>query len=500
MDGHHDASEEDTRKRKVLDDSRVPCPINPNHTVYARRLAQHVKVCPDLRFTTSKLSFYEEDCNAFRGLDKLSSEAATANKAAALLSEQQTADLLSRISLCYNSYILPSLTIPTTSEDEEGDPSCAEKRDATLHSAALRIGQESNQKHTPQQMSLLAQFNRMLQQRPSPHHRLDGVIELGAGKGGLAVSLQRLLTTYGELRHAAPPADECEEKKAEREATLQQLTAVFPFLLSQFIGGEEASASSRYPVIAVVDVDTFRRKGDSKVCRSVLPLHRFRVNLKDLNLNKALLSIQGGGTSDDGVDEAPHDGEDRDRHLRAATTMEKQSHWAAFGKHLCGACTDFGLACVTEGLQRHGEATSTSSSSCCYTMEAIIIATCCHHRCSFEHMVSVKGDARTTAAGVVPQPLLQLTGYPLSLTVEEFAAVTRMSSWGVCSPGDAEKQRVGEQCKRLLDAFRVEYLRSMGFAAFLTPYISRSITEENSCIVAYRCGGGEGRDGESVCL
>lgn len=48
--------------------------------------------------------------------------------------------------------------------------------------------------------------------------------------------------------------------------------------------------------------------------------------------------------------------------------------WIAFGKHLCGAATDFTLRCCG---RLAGEGAPPA--------RGLAVATCCHHRCSWEH-------------------------------------------------------------------------------------------------------------------
>ena len=46
---------------------RVPCPLNPNHTVYERDVQRHIKICPDRRFIVTEESYYLKSLHAFAG-------------------------------------------------------------------------------------------------------------------------------------------------------------------------------------------------------------------------------------------------------------------------------------------------------------------------------------------------------------------------------------------------------------------------------------------------
>lgn len=82
---------------------------------------------------------------------------------------------------------------------------------------------------------------------------------------------------------------------------------------------------------------------------------------------------------------------------------------------------------------------------------------------------------------------LRLPHTNLSLASDEFAAIASMSSWAVSDTFVNERQRyIGLCCKRVIDAFRVHYLRSCGFDAVQCEYVSSKVTPENVCIVAWK--------------
>jgi hypothetical protein len=70
-------------------------------------------------------------------------------------------------------------------------------------------------------------------------------------------------------------------------------------------------------------------------------------------------------------------------------------HFVAIGKHLCGAATDFALRSVFASKPRHGDASalhnpikiSGSEQACCV---GVSIAPCCHFRCSWKAFVGKK--------------------------------------------------------------------------------------------------------------
>lgn len=662
---------------------RVPCLINPNHTVYACRLAKHIKVCPDLRFITCTLPYYWKDKHAFRNVisptdpaplpsvssfttvavmepfsstsptkiesknietdeedvvhienenqsPRITSTSTTTTAFSTITSRipqsssssfiassccsscnsysgvnektnessgtphknlppDQLASLIEKVRQCYDNYVEPRMFfalqkthfndksgvkdvpltfsegnskhtgIPLFVSPEKGTNELVEEKneqeeleDITemFHKVASHIGEEGSMKHTPQHIALLQMMDCAIMKSSLPglQKPLDGVLELGAGKGGLSIALQRLLTTFAnEIKIELPSSLSCKGSSISATSFLNSsiLAARFPFLTHQWKTSQSVAASLspsvsitsqnssssffNFPTISVIDVQTFRRKGDSKVCHSVLPIHRLRVDLKDLYLTKAFLC--GAITGTDHTTGAPQEKTTHYEELQpnegpscvisvpskeeALKGLQKEKitkQWVAVGKHLCGAATEFALSCLAEP-----ELQSVAN----VAFRAVVIATCCHHRCEYVHMLppspsvctastpqsgdSICNSSMTPAAQkkekieapphcdstALPssheQQPLALPGTDFTLNQEEFAAVASMTSWAVGGKNvDTQKQRIGYLCKRIIDSYRVAYLRSLGFDAYLATYIPRFITEENVCIVAFK--------------
>ena len=66
---------------------------------------------------------------------------------------------------------------------------------------------------------------------------------------------------------------------------------------------------------------------------------------------------------------------------------EQRRPWVAFGKHLCGAATDFTLRCAQQSLAEALQHASGGSGSSGQQLRGLCVATCCHHRCTWQHLV-----------------------------------------------------------------------------------------------------------------
>lgn len=427
------------------EDRRVPCPVNPNHTVYASRLAHHVTVCPDLRHVTSGLAYHKADVHAYKGrpcycsavvattpeeVEAGGDATSTSVKQSALreVPAEELEVLKGRIRESYETYIKNQFITLPLPEKEEGDaPAAAQEESAA----------ETSKKHGPQHKALLqgadyVAARTLVEPLVEPPGELSGFMELGAGKGGLSVALQEALTQRRGDLPATPTAAE--------KAPLARLL----------------SRTAAKPHIVVVDMGGFRRKGDSRVSHSDIPLLRLRINLKDLDMAAALQT-----------EVAP-----------VPTAAAGTQNWVGLGKHLCGSCTDFALSCVTEP---HLE------SAAKVNVRGIVLATCCHHRCELQHLNYVRAFSVPTAEAAGPPFALQLPGTGYAVSEKEFDVMVKMTSWAVSGKfADEEKQQIGYYCKRVIDMWRVGYLRECGYNAFLCVYTTRDVTEENVCIVAWK--------------
>ncbi|CAD2214013.1 tRNA guanosine-2'-O-methyltransferase TRM13 [Angomonas deanei] len=368
-------------------DRRVPCPINGNHTVYASRLQQHIKVCPDLRHLTNDLPYFSENLHANKGTVYESP-----NSEEGRLSDEEQQTLIQRIRESFTQGIQSEMCqLP----DEY-------TRDLQLHDI-------SSKKHSPQHHALLKCVDYIHVLASSTEEwKCHGFVELGAGKGGLTLALQDVLLHRSTSEETFPFV-----KRVEEDCKL-----------------------------FVVDMGGFRRKADARVSHSALPMSRWRINLKDLCMTRALA-------------------EEQDVAAPLRLTI--------LGKHLCGACSDFAASCCTEGPLLEGPT----------AVKAVVIATCCHHRCELKHLNAFSVEGENSA--------LTLPGTNFKITQREFAAMVRMTSWAVSGKVvDEEKRTTGLCCKRVIDMWRVLFLREKGFQAKLCVYTTRDVTEENVCILAWR--------------
>ena len=132
-------------------------------------------------------------------------------------------------------------------------------------------------------------------------------------------------------------------------------------------------------------------------------------------------------------------------------------------KHLCGAASDYALRAVA------------AACAAPHPPLAIVLGTCCHHRCEWE-AYPARDFLRQSAA--------------VGRSRSEFGALCRLSSRGVQAAERSARADTGRRAKDLLDEGRVRFLREhAGFEDVrLVTYVDGAVTPENVLIVA---SGGE---------
>ncbi|XP_054725390.1 tRNA:m(4)X modification enzyme TRM13 homolog [Anastrepha obliqua] len=226
------------------------------------------------------------------------------------------------------------------------------------------------------------------------------------------------------------------------------------FYLAQLLESLPASQ------VVLVDRMSLRHKKDNKIEDRSL-VHRIRADIADFRM--ASLEL-----------------------------LQRTRRCVAVSKHLCGAATDLTLRCITQPGCENADKKAPDT-------EFVLIALCCHHRCDWQSYV---GKSYFQAH---------------ELTSRDFAVITKMASWAICGTGMsrerrraleeqsqkpedvvdanvtqrlclAERERVGDMCKRILDYGRLQYLREHGYEAVLKYYVARDVTLENVCLLARKVG------------
>ena len=194
-------------------------------------------------------------------------------------------------------------------------------------------------------------------------------------------------------------------------------------------------------------------------------------------------------------------------------------HLVAVSKHLCGAATDFTLRCLVNYRVKCSQCSGLEGGGL-PVFCALVVALCCHHRCSWDslagreflasagftshdchmicHMTSwavcgtrPRRDEDTTISDSPPrckQPKLSRSDSdsqstdshsPIPIPEECDHEATHSSQGYVPHP----KERIGLMCKRLIDFARLSYLRKNGLDARLVYFVDKATSLENALLI-----------------
>ena len=168
------------------------------------------------------------------------------------------------------------------------------------------------------------------------------------------------------------------------------------------------------------------------------------------------------------------------------------------GKHLCGSALDF---CINAVLHSFRSPPSSPSVNVNWPLvSGLCIASCCHHRCTFEsycnphwlrlHSVdrqqfavlarlsswACNDDGRGTVHG------WRCSGYEAKAETTDGGG--RVEYGALIGIGVEERVAIGRSIKQWLDVGRMELLRSVGYTAHLTLFAPLHLTRENVALVA----------------
>ncbi|KAG0359018.1 hypothetical protein BGZ54_010162 [Gamsiella multidivaricata] len=433
---------------------RIPCPFDPSHTAWADDLKTHLYKCnarprdnPAQYSLDVNLTLPRPGQTTDNGITPTGTTTTTPKSdILATLSQEQLLSLIKKIQ------DLHSKCVP-------------EIRTLILNHPALdeRKRIVKNIKHAHQQASLLGHMKRlnMLDDPTSCY------VEFGAGRGELSNYLKIAVDDHGTATFIL----------VDRTPSRNKFD-------SAILGLEEIKSLVKRHTMDIKDL----------VLAEVPELRR------DVTATQREPPLKENTT---GANDA-----EKSEELAKPGYVDKKPV-VAMSKHLCGGATDLTLKCLTQYQQSEREKSPLPS-----PVKGILIALCCHQLC---HYYMYPNQAFLKEIDISP---------------EEFVYLTRMSSWAVCvnqtksadkqgassssnnnssnggaTTGDDEhrveadkeleelgshiptldfqaRERLGQQCKRLLDIGRVRYLQENGFDAELVYYVDKETSLENLALMA----------------
>jgi tRNA:m4X modification enzyme len=400
---------------------RVPCPLDPNHTVLKRDVEKHLLRCNKVvedRFASLQ-PFTNRDCNlAFVDTaDMVVPSESGPQRGFADWREALTnarIHLVNRINASAKGSILMDERAQAASPWSTAVNECSKHVTEFTWESRDRID-----KHNLQNGCILQLLNEFGMAPGRLDQRL--FVELGCGKAGL--------TRW--LIHSLP-----EEKSP--------------------VSAEEQ------PIFMLLDYEARRNKNENKKeIKSKIPqsnVIRLRSNIKDVNISEFLKRNNSEAPLPKGK---PGSVEERLYELQVKIhEIQTRDSWpyqkvVGTAKHLCGAATDFGLRCLSRVKDRG---------------VSLVFATCCHHRCDWNQLVS--------------REILKESG--ACQDASEFREMISMAGWATTAGLSEEKRIVGRLVKSAIDLSRIVWLLDTFpniSKVDYRKYIEDSTTPENFCMV-----------------
>ena len=402
---------------------RVPCPVDPSHTVLASKLAQHVAKCPKATEARRlrQQSFFRADCNRPVGRQEQPAPDSSSSKAVRARMEGMDGPdfeaLVARVAAAARQLGLPELGEGTDAVE------CLAPPQLQPWLTGIEWLKSENRVHEPrhavQRVSIAAHV---------------------AGTAGL----------WGDPPPQAPPGagvGAC----AREGPGLDEVSVVELGAGRGYVGAMLAEAGKvRHCVLN--DVRSYRNKAD-RVLRKVgaARVERATCDLKDFCLAE-MESLQ-------------------DRRC------------VVVGKHLCGGATDLALRCIAACRSPNSPAEGPGARPC---VLALGIATCCHHRCTLDTYVGAEVLGELGFAARDLEHIFWLSAWA-TLRGGGHGAPEAPGREDLYFSSIPLERRVetGRRCKQLVDAGRLEWLRRRGYKASGVRYVAREVTPENHLLLGH---------------
>ncbi|KAL2631598.1 hypothetical protein R1flu_016284 [Riccia fluitans] len=467
--------------------NRIPCPVDPSHTVLREEIASHVQKCQ----ATKHLKTAEAQPYYHKGVNAGSDEEDEAEKFHTRSNPNEAVDCVS------SSVHETSLQSEKTDEPVElpsGIEYGVASNAAEEHEKVIKF-QNSAAKRAAISALSEAEFQQLVRRIESSH---EGCIRSEPMEESFLRPSQ-CLQWWDQNRDKRLPF---QEKHVSQQASMLGNLDAFGLLQGNqngFMKSEENEEmrvyvefgagrgylsqmlcdSYRVSSVVLVERKAYKYKADRTLRQLTgVSVERLRTDIEDLYVN-GVQSLQG-------------------------------RRYVAVSKHLCGPATDMTLRCCLSG-QEKGCSSSPS-------LEGLGIATCCHHLCQWRSYVN-----KQFFRG-------------LGFSEAEFNMITWLTSWAVNGTGEhsehreleidkeqirqteldtkqiaaceghsqnTEKNRprlseamdamdvsvraeLGRRCKQLIDIGRLLFIRQHGLEGKIVKYISPSVSPENKLLLARR--------------
>lgn len=414
---------ENSGKRK-----RIPCPLDPRHTVMEDQVERHLQKCSALVQVPTD-AWYRPDYNLPGHIDTSLSDknkatdsdnnAETDESGEASKKEVDFKKWYSKLERFYNEHLAKI----------EPEPLVL-KHKGIEH----RLEQLENPKHAIQQGSLIGHM-----ERAGILTSFDNVvIEFGCGRGELSryVNQAQFIS-----KHEGKPRVGDKSRKflmIDRAGHRMKFDTKLLKDFHEFVTDEEKQQEIGEPVV-----------------------ERIKIDIKDIDLAKALEL----------------------KFPTLAATEDKTV--SAISKHLCGCATDLTLQCLFNSTRTRKDSDADAADAAKPALRGVVIALCCRQLCNYESY-PLAGRAFLAEHGIATSPeefrtLAKITSWAICSRRPDADPTSRNHPSGLSLE---EREQVGLWARRCVDYGRVHSLREAGMEADLYQYVGKEVSLENVVLVA----------------
>ncbi|KAM3162260.1 tRNA:m(4)X modification enzyme TRM13 [Lachancea thermotolerans] len=446
---------------------RVPCPLDPRHTVWEKDVARHTRKCNTTkqaaRPRAAEEPWFRADYNADpeRGAAEVGAAGAAdpADRAAA---EPAAAE--------------PGNANANANENAYA-AAAADPDDQAAVLAAIPVLRRYAAAGLAAALPLVAKHNAAVESRRFP--QLQGSRKHACQQSSL---IQHMLDAGLFPRDARDPLTFLEFGCGRAELSRYVNQSVFAHQTAL-----DPARAPEPPRFVLVDRASNRMKFDKKFRDDLDELYaadrpaqqpayahvlRKKIDIKDLVVDRLLEARAAGADADAAADVAAD--------VDAAAAGADAGDCVAISKHLCGVATDLTLRCCVNSDALHRRARR---------LRGMVIAMCCRHVC----------DAKQYVNRAYVEPLAQESGLAYAAF---FRALKKIATWAVCGRragvadaevgghftelSVAERERLGECARRVIDEGRARFLRERGYRVSLVRYVEPAVSLENVAMVVVR--------------
>ncbi|KAG9459903.1 hypothetical protein H6P81_004411 [Aristolochia fimbriata] len=422
---------------------RVPCPVDPSHSILQENLEAHIKRCPSVKQAQALQAqpFYKKGVNG--GMDEV----------------DEVEEVLARSNISFNKPFLESSVLSSVA-----------KRDAICRLSVVELSQlfgKIKSIHNSFASTILESYaipeacSRWLNQqveRKVPFQEKHALQQASILGNMEAIGILEKPDNVGVSEMPCSNGSSADKTSSTSVVEFGAGRGYLTHMLADCYGIKK---------VYLVERKSYKLKADRSLRQEKgMAIQRLRIDIEDLDLH-AVESLKGP--------------------------------FLAIGKHLCGPATDLTLrCCLSEQHSQKGDACHNVDCN----LKGLAIATCCHHLCQWKHYIN---KDFMLSLGITKEEFHAMTWFTSwAVDAEHGSELSDALTHGLhlnSEVGDCgssveraeelmrnmealDRAVLGLICKEIIDVGRLMWIKEQGMVAKLVKYVPSSISPENHLLAA----------------